>query len=290
MNNRKESIPVRSLDAFEGKNNSFWISNLEGVLEKYSFLEHPQKMSCYSILFIEQASGSIQVDNHTTTLDGPKVVYIKPDSIFSITINRRAKGWLICFTEDFFSLRYNNNVLYQFAFLKEAAIFFLWLSHELAEKWSRLLLLVHQEMNNLTKGYEKVIRSYLNILLFDIDRKFSNTSDYNTSTNTNNRLVQFEKLVDEHFVQHKTPSWYAASLHITPNYLNKLCRENKHSTSGELIRKRIITEARRLLYYTALSVAEIAYELGFDNPSYFITFFKKNTGYTPESFRKKQHE
>jgi AraC-like DNA-binding protein len=74
-------------------------------------------------------------------------------------------------------------------------------------------------------------------------------------------------------------------LHISTNYLNRLCREYRGVTGGEIIRERVIIEAQRLLQYTTLSVAETAYKLGFESPSYFITFFKKNTGTTPEGFR-----
>jgi AraC-like DNA-binding protein len=82
------------------------------------------------------------------------------------------------------------------------------------------------------------------------------------------------------------PSFYAEKLHVTANYLNKICKTETDKTAGDIIRKRVTIEAQRLLHYTNLSVNEIANDLGFDNVSYFITFFKKQAQTTPEQFRK----
>src|SRR5690554_7006598 len=86
------------------------------------------------------------------------------------------------------------------------------------------------------------------------------------------------------------PSAYADLLNISPNYLNKICKEETGRTAGDLIRKRITIEAQRLLHYTNYTVNEIADQLGFENSSYFVTFFKKHTRTTPDKFRKNRSE
>ena len=83
------------------------------------------------------------------------------------------------------------------------------------------------------------------------------------------------------------PKDYASLLYITPNHLNALCKELLGESAGELIRKRIILEAKRLLVIKDYSIAEVAYELNFNDNSYFTKFFKKIEGMTPEDFRKK---
>jgi AraC-like DNA-binding protein len=75
-------------------------------------------------------------------------------------------------------------------------------------------------------------------------------------------------------------------LYITPNHLNALSKEQLGISAGELIRNRIILEAKRLLAIKDYSIAEIAYELSFADNSYFTKFFKKIEGVTPEEFRK----
>jgi len=289
MGIKTANIAVYPVSVFHSSNKSFWFDSLERILEHYPFLEHPHKQSFYMLLFVEKANGNAVLDNSTIRLDEPKVICIKPNSVFSLDINRAAKGFVICFTESFFSLRYNNNVLYQFAFLKKDADTFVRLAAKQTERWNTILQLMQEETAIEQKGVEKVLRSYLNILLFDLDRKFHKHSPIEKTNGKDEKIILFEKLLEENYTTQKTPSFYAKKLHITTNYLNKLCHDYRNVTGGELIRKRITIEAQRLLHYTSLSVAEVAYKLGFESPSYFITFFKKNTGTTPECFRKNNH-
>ncbi len=286
MGTKTGPIPVYPVTAFDAENYAFWFGTIERILEVYPFLEHPHKQSFYMLLFVEQAEGHIVIDECTYRLDQPKLICIKPNSVFCLSINRTAKGHIICFTEDFFSLRYNNNVLHQFAFLKKEASPFVRLTARQAEQWNTVLQLMKEEMTQGYKEAEKVLRSYLNILLCNMDKRFQHYSAKERVSGKEEKIIQFEKLVEEHYVRQKAPSFYAGMLHISTNYLNKLCHDCRGIPGGELIRKRVTIEARRLLHYTTLSVAEVAFELGFESPSYFITFFKKNTGQTPELFRK----
>ena len=82
------------------------------------------------------------------------------------------------------------------------------------------------------------------------------------------------------------PKQYAALLYITPNHLNALCNDFLGVSAGVLIRERVILEAKRLLINLDLLISEVAAKLNFDDQSYFIKFFKKHEGLTPEKFRK----
>ena len=101
-------------------------------------------------------------------------------------------------------------------------------------------------------------------------------------------LFNFQELIEANFLILKTPREYAARMNVTPNYLNALCKKKSGKSAGELIRQRILLEAKRLLAHTKLSASEIAYKLNFQDNSYFGRFFKKSTGLTPEGFRQKQ--
>jgi len=82
------------------------------------------------------------------------------------------------------------------------------------------------------------------------------------------------------------PKDYAELLYITPNHLNALCKDLLGIQAGEVIRNRILLEAKRLLTNPLLTITEIALQLNFNDNSYFTKFFKKSTGITPEEFRK----
>ena len=103
-------------------------------------------------------------------------------------------------------------------------------------------------------------------------------------------LYNFQQLIEQHFRELKSPSLYAEKLHITANYLNSLCKKRAGKSAGELIRQRILLEAKRLLAHTELSVSEVAVQLQFEDNSYFGRFFRKYTGMSPGTFRKKYRD
>ena len=96
--------------------------------------------------------------------------------------------------------------------------------------------------------------------------------------------------MEQNFRQMKSVAEYAEILNITSGHLNDTVQKEIGKTTSEIIHERIILEAKRLLYHSPKSVKEIAYELLYDDPSYFARFFKTHTQLTPEQFRKRIRE
>jgi AraC family transcriptional activator of pobA len=282
-------LPVCSLDLFDENFKHFWVDSLEGLLEKFPKLEYPHKNNFYTLLIIDQAQGEIEIDNEKVTLIDAKIIIIKPRCINSIKINNKASGKIICFSEDFFSLRYNNNILSQFAFLDREAKTSFRFAEIQRQKIDILLQLMQEEYRLQKNETTKVIRSYLNIFLFELERLYSPMGIVKNRNIKQDKIQLFEKLIEKHFVSKKLPSCYATMLNVSTNYLNKLCKEETGQTARDLIRKQIIIEAQRLLHFTNYSINEIADKLGFENVSYFVTFFKKQIQKTPEQYRKEEN-
>ena len=100
-------------------------------------------------------------------------------------------------------------------------------------------------------------------------------------------LVSLRRLMDQYHKTMRRPSEYAGMLYITPNHLNTLCQDLLGRSAGEVIRDRVLLEAKRLLTNAGMTATEIAYELNFQDNSYFNRFFKKYEGVTPDEFRRK---
>ena len=79
---------------------------------------------------------------------------------------------------------------------------------------------------------------------------------------------------------------YARQLAVHVNYLNRCVRETTGKTTSAHIAERLGGEARALLRHTDWNVAEIGYGLGFDDPTHFNHFFKKQTGLAPSDVRR----
>lgn len=281
-------LPVCSMELFGNDVRQFWMEDLVELLVKYPNFEFPHRTSFFLLLLIDHAQGEISIDDQKIRLDESKAIIIKPYCINSIDINRAAKGKIICFTEDFFSLRYNNNVLQKFGFNARQGNNFFRINERQKERWILLMNLMQDEFSNNKQDWITVIRSYLNILLFEFDRSCNNgfSPVFRIKNIRQDKVFEFENLIEKHFLTIKLPSEYAIKLHLTANYLNKICKEERGQTAGALIRKRLIIEAQRLLQYTNLSINEIADKLGFDNSSYFITVFKRETSFPPDKYRR----
>lgn len=283
------TFPVYDIQYFQDGLKYFWLDGLQGILERCPELERPHLQDFYSLLWVEEGEGALKVDRYQVRIDKAKVLVIPPGSVSNLDCSSTTRGKLICFTEDFFSLRYNNNSLSQLSFLKSGAKPAIRIPPESQHRWETLVALLTEEYLLQRNDVLKVLRSYLNILLTELERLYDPSGAIKTRSINQDKIQVFESLIDQYYLEKKLPSEYAALMHVSANHLNKLCRKETGHTAGDLIRKRINIESQRLLHFTNLSVNEIAVQLGFEHASYFITFFKKQNGQTPEQFRKSQN-
>ncbi len=99
-------------------------------------------------------------------------------------------------------------------------------------------------------------------------------------------LVQrYRALVEQHFRSHQPLAFYAQALGVTPDHLSRSCRNTTKQSALQLLHERRMLEARRLLAYTALPVAQVAQQLGYDDAAYFSKFFSRAVGHTPSDYR-----
>lgn len=132
----------------------------------------------------------------------------------------------------------------------------------------------------------EAIRAYLKILLIEAQR-LNHVAAANTATGKHSDLVyNFQVLVNQYFHEKKAIYEYARALNVNEHYLNQLVKKQTGKTAGSILKERIVLEAKCLLLYTKLDVAQIAYELNFPEPSNFMRFFKTYEKQTPSEFRK----
>jgi AraC-like DNA-binding protein len=95
----------------------------------------------------------------------------------------------------------------------------------------------------------------------------------------------FKDLLEINFKTQKQVSFYAKELIITEKRLNQATSKVFGKTPKHIIDDRIILEAKRILVHTNESIKEVAYNLGFEEPTNFIKYFKKHSSVTPTEFR-----
>ncbi len=98
-------------------------------------------------------------------------------------------------------------------------------------------------------------------------------------------VLQLNALMQTYITQNHSPSYYADKLNLSSVYLNETVKNVTGWSVSNYIRNEIILRAKRLLYYTNMTVKEIASSLGFDDNAYFTRLFTKATGISPLQFR-----
>ncbi|MEO1165973.1 MAG: AraC family transcriptional regulator [Chloroflexota bacterium] len=160
----------------------------------------------------------------------------------------------------------------------------------LDEDMAKIINLCDEMLNHYTDvgfGRTTILQSYLRIFLIEAQRLF-NQQRHDKQTNARSSLVEnFIRLIDKHYLQKQRVSDYATLLGVTHGHLADTTRDKLGMPASRLIQRRILLEAKRLLTYSNKNVGEIAFALGFADPSYFARYFRRETGQTPTAFRTK---
>lgn len=133
-----------------------------------------------------------------------------------------------------------------------------------------------------------VIRDLLNALFTMIQSEKNKLNVDNNETNkiNSNTFRSFLHLLDVHYKEPRDVNFYAEKLFMSARNLNNICQKILHQSVSEIIETRKLTEAKNLLITTDLTIAEIGYELGYNEKTYFTHAFKRKTGITPTEFKK----
>ena len=97
---------------------------------------------------------------------------------------------------------------------------------------------------------------------------------------------RFQQFVNQHFLTRKTVAAYADLLHVSADHLGETVKLATGKTAHHVIEERIVAEAKRLLRYTELNIAEIADYLGYSEPTHFGRFFRRCVGRSPHVWRR----
>jgi AraC family transcriptional activator of pobA len=140
---------------------------------------------------------------------------------------------------------------------------------------------------------DDLIRNYINLIIHEA-LKLQPSENFDLNRNASSRITSvFLELLERQFpiedtekpLQLKTAQDFAKNLNVHANSLNRAVKEVTGKPTTTHISERIISEAKALLQHTDWNIADIAYALGFEYPTYFNNFFKKITGTNPKSFR-----
>ncbi|HWV72957.1 MAG TPA: helix-turn-helix transcriptional regulator, partial [Pseudosphingobacterium sp.] len=209
------------------------------------------------------------------------------------TLSRTYIGYTILFSDDFLYPDNRSESLQQSPLFKIDGTPILEISESQREFLNGLFRKMIEEQASEYQYKDDLIRNYIHLILHEA-LKLRPSENFHRNKNAAERLTSvFMELLERQFpietadkaLSLKTANDYAQHLSVHVNYLNRAVKEVTGKPTSSHISDRIIAEAKAMLQHTDWNVAEIAYALGFDYPTYFNNFFKKHTGTTPTILR-----
>jgi AraC-like DNA-binding protein/mannose-6-phosphate isomerase-like protein (cupin superfamily) len=292
----KAQIPNYSIDRLKDEDQSspnLMAARFGEYLSTRNYLFQPHRHSFYHLVFFCKGEGRHSIDFASFPVTRGQIYFMNPGQVHNWEFSGEVDGYIVNFSPRFFELFLAHpDHLGQFSFFSgQSADQVIDLSISAQQQVTELFEKILDEVRTRNEMSVDMILTLLLQLFIHVDRIVTAGRPESDPVAKPSRLIlkNFRKLVEENFMKLKLPKEYAALLYVTPNYLNSLCQDVLGISAGEVIRERVILEAKRLLVNAALSITEIAYRLNFQDNSYFSKFFKKQTGITPEDFRKQYH-
>ena len=232
----------------------------------------------------------VRVDFSVYETQQPILFFISPNQHLEIEKTGSESGYFIFYNRDFYCIQihdqevacdgllFNNIRNMPMVEVSEEEISFL----------KYLFMEMIQEFKLNDTSLEEMARTYLKQLLIRATRSWKRQHLDSSVTEQQNDLEFFRKftrLVEEHYKSKHTVADYADFLCMAPKTITHKFNRLRLPQPNEVIKNRIILEAKRLLVHTSLTAKEIAYELGYEDPAYFSRLFMVKTGQSPSGFR-----
>jgi AraC-like DNA-binding protein len=220
--------------------------------------------------------------------------FVRPRQIIQMTgLEFEEDGFLLFIHEDFLNGHVLHSDVKKYGFFDYEVNEALHLSPKEEEIiWDLYIKIQIEYYNNQDEYSRNIILAHIGSIL-QYSQRFYNRQFIHRKTSLGKTVSRFNAILAEYFgdggLHDKglpSVNYMAEQLHLSPRYLSDLLKQETGKTAIELIHIFLISEAKNLLKTADQSVAEIAYNLGFENPPYFSRLFKKEVGMSPNQFKK----
>jgi len=270
------------------------VSRFGDYLKENHFVHGVHKHSFYHFVFFTGGSGKHVIDFEQFTVKKGMIYFMRPGQVHTWQFKGTPEGYIVNFSAELFQdLLMNTTLITRFPFF-----------HAGADVVNQVMILPDATQEKVTALMESMVSEHISdntrkelmiaLLLLElfilVEREYQQTPTLPGQQYNSTILQNFQQLIEENFASLRLPKEYAALLYVTPSHLNALTKEFTGMSAGELIRNRVLLEAKRLLVNLDLTINEISGLLNFSDSAYFTRFFKKYTGQTPEAFRNRNRQ
>ena len=249
----------------------------------------PHRVNFYHIYLFKNCQPTHFVDFEPIKVKPYSLLFIDKGRVHHFDELLKYEGDLLVFTDEFFCISETDA-----KFLRSSILF-----NDLSdaptihfkktefEKYNNICENIKEELNLPTDNSKHILLKNLLhnfLLLVEREKRKQGFTELKKGVDLDYTLL-FRDLLETNYTKLKSVSDYAKIICISEKRLGQATSKILYKTPKEIINDRILLEAKRLLVHTTLSIKEIGQELGFEDPTYFVRYFKKNTKTTPVEFR-----
>ena len=245
----------------------------------------PRRLASYFIVLIDTGSITYKLDLQDITISKGDLLFAMPNQIFVPPSKADdLKYFKVLFDENTLAL-----LPQHFSFLVNPLNSqTITLDNAARERVRKVFEILNQVLNTDQPSTDsEIVLAYLNLLLSELNSAYFKNEPAILNTNLS-KFVEFKLMVETNLTEQPSINTIAKKLDLTTNSLYRLVKEHSGTSPKDFFTNRLMIEAQRKLRYSNLSVKELAYELGFNDPDYFSRLFKKSTGKSVSDFLNSQ--
>jgi AraC family transcriptional activator of pobA len=281
-----KQIPVRKIASspkhIGGK---FSIRAIEQVLQGNDQIHDLHKHDFFFVLVLQQGKGTHEIDFIPYSIQDHSIFILRPGQVHKLELQATSTGFLMEFDLTFYQPR---NTISEQRWKKASSKNYCEVEAAKYRKLHTILTTIFNEFATKQEGYLEVIKASLDIFFIEYIRQSLNPKSIAKPEGIyiQERFEELIQLLEVDIGSMKNVSQYANLLNLSSYQLNAITKASVGKTVSDLINEQIILEAKRHLLATSNQIKDIADHLGYEDVSYFIRFFKKHSGHSPEAFRK----
>lgn len=237
----------------------------------------PHRHDFFQVLVVTAGTGWHQIDFKKHDVKAGDIFLMKPGQMHSWGLKKGIKGFIIEFNHQSLNDR---TLLEQFSYCQDVHTF----KHKKKfQQFCNLIEVMRDEFQDQNENFDLCLRHYLMNFLIFLTREHGLIPEEKKTLSV---IEKFKSLIEKHFKTSHNVEFYAKQLGISPKTLTMQLSRSIGKPPRFLIQERILLEAKRFLAFTPMSVADVGFELGFEDANYFTRFFRLHEKYTPAQFRK----
>ena len=250
-------------------------------------------LNFYKISYKINLQGKIKYGQHHYDFEEGGISFLSPNQIISAAEDEKDySGYTLLIHPDFLRNYALAKSINNYGFFSYSANEALYLSEQEKTTISEVFEHILQELNSRIDDFSQdVIISHIEVLL-NYSNRFYKRQFITRKTANHDLLTQLENILNQYFNDEKTltkglptVSYLAEALNLSPRYLSDMLRSLTGQNTQQHIHEKMIEKAKEFLASDQLTVAEVAYHLGFEHPQSFNKIFKKKTNQTPVAFK-----